>query len=530
MEGIRGGSKQLGIFLLGVLLFAGPAIAQKKPKVVKAPAQPAASEQTPAEPDKVLYERAILDLKHGRYTEGRLALQTLINTYPDSEFLAKAKLATGDSYYKEGGNSNLTEAISEYQDFTTFFPFLEEAAYAQMQIAMCHYRMMEKADRDDEQALDAEDAYQSFILKYPQSPLIPQAEQRLRDVQEVLAQGEYEIAHYYYTKPDYRAAAARLVELTQRYPLFSQSDEALFMLGDIYQKARLSVKNEDEKNHWADLAAKCYDRIVTDYPLSKRSADAKRRLQELGMPVPAADPGAYERMAREQKLEQSQQHEASIFGHQASFLKMPLELFNTKPNVSDAARVGAPNLNPPNDAISATEVLRPDAAGPDFNLANRSIATADSSAAADGGAQVDVTPGSSVGSAATSVGAQIISTGPNSQPSPSVDANGVTNPTSVGGGSDVQTIVPQAVTGTDAGPAPSSAPSTAGTTQATQGSSSIAPAPAPAPAPTPAPSPSAGSSQTPNPSAGAASSSESSDSQNESSSKKKKGLHKLIPW
>lgn len=527
MQGIRGGSNRFTVFLLGVLLFSGPAFAQKKPKVIKAPAQPAASEQTPAEPDKVLYERGLLDIKHGRYTEGRLALQTLINTYPDSEFLAKAKLATGDSYYKEGGNSNLTEAISEYQDFTTFFPFLEEAAYAQMQIAMCHYRMMEKADRDDEQALDAEDAYQSFILKYPQSPLIPQAEQRLRDVQEVLAQGEYEIAHYYYTKPDYRAAAARLVELTQRYPLFSQSDEALFMLGDIYQKARLSVKNEDEKNHWADLAAKCYDRIVTDYPLSKRSADAKHRLQELGMPVPAADPGAYERMAREQKLEQAQQHEASLFGHQASFLKMPLELFNTKPNVSDAAHVGAPNLNPPNDAISATDVLRPDAPGPDFNLANRSIATADSPAGADGGQQVDVTPGASVGSASTSVGAEIISTGPNSQPSPSVDANGVANPSSVGGGSDVQTIVPQAVTGNDAGPAPTPATSSAGTTQATQGSSSIGPVPAPAPAPAPAPT--AGSTQTSNGSA-AATSSQSSDSQNESSSKKKKGLHKLIPW
>src|SRR5580693_9138243 len=58
---------------------------------------------TSAEPDKVLYDRAQADLKAGRYTEGRLALQTLINTYPDSEYLAKAKLAVADSYYKEGG-------------------------------------------------------------------------------------------------------------------------------------------------------------------------------------------------------------------------------------------------------------------------------------------------------------------------------------------------------------------------------------------------------------------------------------------
>ena len=72
---------------------------------------------TSAEPDKVLYDRAQADLKAGRYTEGRLALQTLINTYPDSEYLAKAKLAVADSYYKEGGTTNLTQVHSGIQRF-----------------------------------------------------------------------------------------------------------------------------------------------------------------------------------------------------------------------------------------------------------------------------------------------------------------------------------------------------------------------------------------------------------------------------
>ncbi len=149
---------------------------------------------TSAEPDKVLYDRAQADLKAGRYTEGRLALQTLINTYPDSEYLAKAKLAVADSYYKEGGTTNLTQSIQEYNDFRTFFPFLDEAAYAQMQIGLAHYKMMEKADRDKTQGEAAEDAFQAFLLSYPQSPLVPKAEQYLRDVQEVLADGDYKVA------------------------------------------------------------------------------------------------------------------------------------------------------------------------------------------------------------------------------------------------------------------------------------------------------------------------------------------------
>src|SRR5229473_8008118 len=243
-----------------VLLCATQSDAQifhKKKKVNKS-----TSADNTAEPDKILYDRSLADIKRGRHEVGRLGLQTLINTYPDSEYLAKAKLAIADSYYKEGGTSNLTQAISEYKDFETFFPFLDEAAYAQMQVGMAHYKMMEKADRDTSQAQLAEDELQAMLLKFPQSPLAPKAEQRLREVQEVLADGEYRIAKFYYTKQDLRAAGARLMEVTERYPLYSQSDEAYWMLGDIYMKTKQGTKDEDVRNIWDEQAAKSYFSIA----------------------------------------------------------------------------------------------------------------------------------------------------------------------------------------------------------------------------------------------------------------------------
>ncbi|MFZ1008018.1 MAG: outer membrane protein assembly factor BamD, partial [Candidatus Sulfotelmatobacter sp.] len=99
------------IALLGLVILGGvctDAGAQFKKLTKKKPPAKATDKElsTSAEPDKILYDRALADVKHGRYTEGRLSLQTLINTYPDSEYLAKAKLAVADSYYKEGGTSN----------------------------------------------------------------------------------------------------------------------------------------------------------------------------------------------------------------------------------------------------------------------------------------------------------------------------------------------------------------------------------------------------------------------------------------
>ncbi len=350
-----------------------------------------------AEPDKVLYDRAMADMKKARYTEGRLSLQTLINTYPDSEYLAKAKLAQADSYYKEGGTSNLTQSVSEYADFQTFFPFLDEAAYAQMQIGMAHYRMMEKSDRDTTQAYAAEDAFQAFLLKYPQNALAPQAEQHLRDGPVmVLADGEFKIASFYFVKQDYRASGARLVEVTDRYPLYSGSDQALWMLGDVYQRAKQLSKNEDDKNHWADLAAKCYDRILQNYPLSKYAQDAKARLTSMGMPVPAADPNAVARMQKQQLYAKA---------HRPNPLKkVEMDALKSSPDVTMAARSGAPNLNLPTDAVSATDILKPGAAGPTFGVSAASTAnsgTADSGTVDEGGGSSVV---SSVGNRAYSRG------------------------------------------------------------------------------------------------------------------------------
>jgi outer membrane protein assembly factor BamD len=177
----------------------------KKKKIDKS-----TSASNTAEPDKLLYNKALDDIKHGRHEVGRLGLQTLINTYPDSEYLAKAKLAIADSYYKEGGTANTTQAIAGYKDFIVFFPFLPEAPYAQMQVAMANYNEMAKADRDNTHALDAESEFQTFLQKYPKDPLAPRSEQRLREVQEVLAEGQYRIAYFYYVKGDRRAAAGRV--------------------------------------------------------------------------------------------------------------------------------------------------------------------------------------------------------------------------------------------------------------------------------------------------------------------------------
>jgi outer membrane protein assembly factor BamD len=306
------------------------------------------------QPDKVLFDRAEEAMKHGKYDVARLSLQTLINTYPDSEYVARAKLAIGDSWYAEGGTAAYAQAESEYKDFITFFPNMPEAAEAQMKIANIHFKEMEKADRDPTHARRAEEEYRQMILQFPDSPLVPQAKERLLEVQEVLARREYLIGHFYYLRDSYPAAIARLKSVTDTYPLYSDCDEALFDLGGAYEKeidiVRKSKLPETAKGalikQYSDGAAAAYDRILTRYPLEPRANDARKRLEAMKLPVPKATPEA----VAEDKKEIASRGSVGTVGK-------VMENFHRGPDVSEATKVGEPTLVDPKQA-SAPDMVR----------------------------------------------------------------------------------------------------------------------------------------------------------------------------
>ena len=179
-----------------------------------------------SQPDKVLFDSAVHDLEKGRYAVARLTLQTLINTYDTSEFLAKAKLAVADSWYREGGAHGLAQAEAEYKDFILFYPTLPEAAEAQEKICMIHYKQMEKPNRDPMHALRADDECRQVIVQFPNSKFAPEVEQTLRNVQEVIAEGEYRVGEFYHKKGNMPAAINREENVADHYPLYSKADRA----------------------------------------------------------------------------------------------------------------------------------------------------------------------------------------------------------------------------------------------------------------------------------------------------------------
>src|SRR5271163_4694267 len=160
------------------LLCALPAPAQfgifkpSKPATKPTPDNPLAG-STSKQPDKELFDKATDAMKKGKFDVARLDLQTMLNTYPNSEYQMRAKLAVGDAWFKEGGTAALTQAEAEYEDFITFFPQAAEAAEAKMKVADIYFMQMEKPDRDFTNAQKAEQKYREMIDQFPDSSLVP---------------------------------------------------------------------------------------------------------------------------------------------------------------------------------------------------------------------------------------------------------------------------------------------------------------------------------------------------------------------
>jgi outer membrane assembly lipoprotein YfiO len=234
--------------------------------------------------DRVLFVEAAREVRKGNHETGRLLFTTIITTYPDSPYLPLAKLAIADSFFLEGTTSSLIQAGQAYQDWLTFFPTDSLTCAAMMKVAETEMRQMGLSDRDITHARKAEQRLKVMLQQCPKTPLRPDAELRLRQVQDSLAMHSFSIAEFYRgraenNKGGLKGQQSRLQEIVEKYPNFCQMDAVLFRLGSTYQQ-------EEEP----DEAAKYYQQVVRDHPYSEYVDKAKDQLNIIGAAIPEPDP------------------------------------------------------------------------------------------------------------------------------------------------------------------------------------------------------------------------------------------------
>ncbi|HVZ22616.1 MAG TPA: outer membrane protein assembly factor BamD [Vicinamibacterales bacterium] len=222
------------------------------------------------EPDKFLFDKGNDALKAKRWTTAREYFKQVVETYTQSPYRPDAKLGVGDTYLEEGGADNLVLAQNEYREFLSFYPTNKRADYAQYKLAMTHFKQMRASERDQTETTDAVKEFQTFIARYPDSSLMPEAKARLRDAMDRIDKADLEVGLFYYRQKWYPGSIDRLSSLLKKDPEYSGRDQVYFYLAESYIK----VKREAQ-------ALPYYEKLVNEFPKNEHLQDAQKRIAEL---------------------------------------------------------------------------------------------------------------------------------------------------------------------------------------------------------------------------------------------------------
>ncbi len=230
------------------------------------------------QPDQFLYERGNEQLANKKWLTAREFYKQVTETYTQSPVRPDAKLGIGDTYLGEGTPESIVLAIAEFQEFLSYYPTHPRADYAQYKLGMAHFKQMRSPQRDQSETRETIRDLETFVTRYPNSALMPEAKARLREAHDRLSMSEMEIGHFYYKIRWYPGAIDRLVALMKQDPNFSHRDLAYFYLAQSYVKVGRPAE-----------ALPMLEKIVQEFEQSEILEDAEKLITELKN-APPVDP------------------------------------------------------------------------------------------------------------------------------------------------------------------------------------------------------------------------------------------------
>ncbi len=223
------------------------------------------------EPDKFLWERGTAELNEKHWFNAREYFRQLIDSYPQSQYRADAKLGLADSYLGENSTESKVLAINEYREFLSFYPTHARADYAQYKLGMAHFYQMSGPERDQTETREAIAELKTMVERYPNSALRPDALKHLREARDRLSDAEYRVAFFYVKTQKFPPAAIdRLTALLKEDPEYSRRDAVYYYLADSLIKMNRQAE-----------ALPYLDRLVSEFEQSEYLDEAKALAETL---------------------------------------------------------------------------------------------------------------------------------------------------------------------------------------------------------------------------------------------------------
>jgi outer membrane protein assembly factor BamD len=234
------------------------------------------------EPDKFLFERGTQELNRKHWLTAREYFRELMDSYPQSQYRADAKLGLADTYLGEGSAESQVLAINEYREFLSYYPTHKNNYYAQFKLGMAYYYQMHGPDRDQTETDEAITELTRFVEQHPNSPLIEEGRTRLREARDRKSDADYRVGYFYLRTQKFPPAAIdRFNAILKNDPGYTRRDAVYFYLA----KALIKMKREAE-------ALPYLDRLISEFEFSEYLEDAKKLAETLKADMKKAKNGS----------------------------------------------------------------------------------------------------------------------------------------------------------------------------------------------------------------------------------------------
>jgi len=217
-----------------------------------------------------LQEQFALAKKHydqKKYRQAAEEFQKLIFNYPGATVVDTAIYYLSNSYFNQ---EDYAAAAGEFKKILTNYPnstWLDEAAFM---VALSDMKQSAPAELDQQFTLLALDEFNEFVETYPDSPLVPEAREKVLELRNKLAKKTYKNGYLYLRTKDYPAALLYFKEVLENFPDTVWAKEALYQIAEAN---RLQNKTPE--------ALEVYKRFVDLYPHDKLAAKCKDKISEL---------------------------------------------------------------------------------------------------------------------------------------------------------------------------------------------------------------------------------------------------------
>ena len=174
----------------------------------------------------------------------------------------------GEAYFEK---EEYAEALVEYKHFMELHRNHVLAPYAAFRIGEIHVKMAKTIDRDPEPMQKAIAAFEQMRKEFAGSRYDSQAQQKLEECHDWMAQMHLFVGQFYYRRGSYLAATHRFQQILKDYPDKPIAAEALYFLAKAY--------HEMGADDWAreNLIV-----LAEKYPNSTASGDGKSLLEKIG--------------------------------------------------------------------------------------------------------------------------------------------------------------------------------------------------------------------------------------------------------